>query len=339
MTTRRVLTVLTAGALLATAARAETTFIVRLSGAQEVPPNNSTAAGACVAVLNDAQTELAVTCTHNVQNVTAAHIHRAPRGTNGGVVFPFNSPASPMQGTWMNMTNQNVQDLFAENLYVNVHSTAFPGGEIRAQIVRGLEAFHFPLAGNQEVPPTPSLASGSCAGVLNAAETEFAIRCDHDVSNPTASHIHGAPRGVNGGVLFNLGNPNSPIENTWQNMTPDQVSQLRDEGQYVNVHSSAFPGGEIRGQIVHDGECGDKTKIKASCKGKPGKGNAKAIVKKGAADAAVTACFDLDACASLTTNSKGKAKQVWKKLDAAGDRTMTFHFACGDVDSAVVECP
>jgi len=320
-------------------ARSDTTFVIRASGDQEVPPTGSEATGACVATLNDAQNELSVTCTHNVQNVTAAHIHRAPRGVNGGVIFPFGNPASPIQGTWMNMTQQNVQDLFAGNLYVNVHSSAFPGGEIRGQLVRGLEAFHFPLSGLQEVPPTPSQATGACTGVLSALETEFAIRCEHTVGNPTASHIHAAPRGVNGGVIFNLGNPQSPIENTWQNLTPQNVADMRAEGHYVNVHSPQFPGGEIRGQIVHDGGCSGSEKAKAKCKGKPGNAKAKAIVKKGEPDSPVTLCLDLDACASMMTNKKGKAKQVWKGVDAAGDRTVTFHYACGDIDSAVVTCP
>ncbi len=64
------------------AANAGTLFIGRLTSAQEVPPNASTATGAGTLILNDAKTSALVNVTHNVPavTVTAGHIHRAPAG-------------------------------------------------------------------------------------------------------------------------------------------------------------------------------------------------------------------------------------------------------------------
>ena len=44
-------------------------------------------------------------------------------------------------------------------------------------------------------------------------------------------------------------NPTSPISGT-VTLTDDQVKMLRSNKLYVNVHTAASPGGEIRGQIV-----------------------------------------------------------------------------------------
>ncbi len=108
-------------------------FEIPLSGDQENPPVDTTSSGMCMATLNTNQTQFSITCMHDVAAV-AAHIHRAPAGTNGGVVFPFSDPSSPFSAVW-NLSADNLADLLAGDLYVNVHSAANPGGEIRGQII------------------------------------------------------------------------------------------------------------------------------------------------------------------------------------------------------------
>jgi hypothetical protein len=66
----------------------------------------------------------------------AAHIHGpAAPGANAGVAVPFASPASPISGT-ATLTDAQAADLDAGNYYVNVHTAANKGGEIRGQIVK-----------------------------------------------------------------------------------------------------------------------------------------------------------------------------------------------------------
>lgn len=101
--------------------------------AQEVPANASTAIAACMTSLNAAETQLTVSCEHNVENVAAAHVHAGAVGENGDVVFPFDNPASPFSQTF-DVTPEQVETFFAGGYYVNIHSQAFPGGEIRGQI-------------------------------------------------------------------------------------------------------------------------------------------------------------------------------------------------------------
>ena len=168
---RRIPLTLTALSILALAApRAEAvpiSFQAMLSGLQEVPPNGSAASGLAELTLNDAQDRLEMkiqlfgldldgnqTVDPN-DDVTRMHIHAAPFGVNGGVVFGLIAPDSDTNGDLLidavagtifsawdlnegNGTTLGAQlpNLFNEGLYFNVHTLPFPGGEIRGQITR-----------------------------------------------------------------------------------------------------------------------------------------------------------------------------------------------------------
>lgn len=123
------------------AASAQQVFIASLSGAQEVPANASTARGTCRIILNAAETQVSVSCTYSGMgsNLTAGHTHGAAAvGVNAGVLFNYNAPAGSTSGTFnagpFNVTAQNVADMRAHRHYANLHTTGFPGGEIRGQI-------------------------------------------------------------------------------------------------------------------------------------------------------------------------------------------------------------
>src|SRR6185436_19861867 len=73
------------------------------------------------------------------------------------------------------------------------------------------QTFVFDLRGSQEVPPNGSIASGGCMGTLNQPASQFAITCVHNVVAATIMHIHRGDPGVNGPILFDLGNPTSPV--------------------------------------------------------------------------------------------------------------------------------
>ncbi len=110
-------------------------YSATLSGANEVPPNDSTATGTAT-ISVDTET-LAAEWTLEFSGLTApqtgAHFHNAPAGSNGGVVFGL-PLGSPVDGTW-DMSQEEYDLLAAGNLYMNVHSEEFPGGEIRGQMM------------------------------------------------------------------------------------------------------------------------------------------------------------------------------------------------------------
>ncbi len=108
---------------------------VMLSGAQEVPPVTTSASGSGTITVGDDMSISGSVTTTGVAG-TAAHIHMAAAGQNGSVIVPLtksgdNGWAVPA-GT--KLTDAQFTAFKAGNLYVNVHSDANKGGEIRGQI-------------------------------------------------------------------------------------------------------------------------------------------------------------------------------------------------------------
>jgi CHRD domain/IPT/TIG domain len=122
----------------ATSFRVDILFTATLSGANEVPANNSTATGTATLVLNNDTKifTLVVTYTGLSANPTNGHIHKAAAGVNGSPVFAFASPwTSPINYTSRAITAAEEADLHAALYYVNIHSSTYPGGEIRGQLI------------------------------------------------------------------------------------------------------------------------------------------------------------------------------------------------------------
>lgn len=130
---------LTIPALMSAPAHAEMLqFKATLSGAQEVPPKTTEGKGDALATLDTTTKTLSYTATYTGLSgpATAGHIHGpALPGANAGVMIPFKSAASPITGT-ATLTDAQAADLMAGKLYVNVHTAANPGGEIRGQLVK-----------------------------------------------------------------------------------------------------------------------------------------------------------------------------------------------------------
>jgi hypothetical protein len=121
------------------------------------------------------------------------------------------------------------------------------------------QKFTASLNGPQEVPPINSPGRGSCVITLNTTETQFTVTCTYSglTTNVVGAHIHDAgPVGVSGPVRFNFnytGTTSGTIgpltfPATGQ-LTPAQVADLRAKRWYVNIHTTQFTGGEIRGQV------------------------------------------------------------------------------------------
>ena len=69
---------------------------------------------------------------------TMAHFHGpAEPGKNAGVAVPITPSTSPFENS-ANLTDAQAADLLAGRWYVNVHTAAHPGGEIRGQLVKGM---------------------------------------------------------------------------------------------------------------------------------------------------------------------------------------------------------
>lgn len=108
---------------------------VMLSGAQEVPAVTTQAMGEGTISINPDKTVSGSVTTSGVA-ATMAHIHVAAAGKNGPIIIPLEKKGD---NQWVVPANAKLTDTQykayeAGDLYVNVHSDAHKGGEIRAQI-------------------------------------------------------------------------------------------------------------------------------------------------------------------------------------------------------------
>lgn len=232
-------------------ASASTRYTAQLSGAQEVPANASAATGTADAFLHEPDNRLVYFVqTSGLVNVTAAHLHSGATGVNGPVMFPLTGSAGSYCGVSPRLSASQVAGLQADATYFNVHTTAFPGGEIRGQLLRDPGSdFVAALDGAQEVPATATAGLGGASLRIDAAGNA-AIRVSFAGLSgpPTAAHIHSGAAGVNGPVVVPMTLSGGVFTATFV-PTAANLTQLRSGGWYVNIHTAAFPGGEIRGQL------------------------------------------------------------------------------------------
>ena len=142
------------------AAIADQVFVANLSGFAEVPPRQTDASGAVVVSLNpDGESLHYRLSVSNLQDITAAHLHLGLKDENGPIVVPLlgqgapGDAATPPSGVADGIIAEG--DISADNLtgpladtplvvlmellrsgaiYANVHTTQYPGGEIRGQM-------------------------------------------------------------------------------------------------------------------------------------------------------------------------------------------------------------
>ncbi|MDB5762106.1 MAG: hypothetical protein JWQ21_1101 [Herminiimonas sp.] len=106
------------------------------------------------------------------------------------------------------------------------------------------------LTGAQEVPPVSTKASGKST-ITIADDKSVSGSIIIDGMTPTAAHIHQGPLGVNGPVIIPLTKTSDKVFIVPANakLTDPQYAAYKAGDLYVNAHSAAYPGGEIRVQL------------------------------------------------------------------------------------------
>ncbi|HEX4844797.1 MAG TPA: CHRD domain-containing protein [Geothrix sp.] len=222
-----------------------------LSGADEVPANASTATGAATFSVNPATKVLTGTVTTSGISGVGAHIHEGAKGVAGPIVIPLSGGSG---GVWTVpagtvLTDAQYTALQANTYYVNVHSAAYTGGEIRGQIE--LRVSFATLAGSQETPAVTSTATGFGSLAVNVTTGAVYGSVVTSGITGTAAHIHEAAAGSAGPILIPLTDAGGGL---WTvppgaTLTSAQVTSWQNGNLYVNVHTATNPSGEIRGQL------------------------------------------------------------------------------------------
>lgn len=167
---------------------------------------------------------------------------------------------------------QLVEEFKAGNIYVNIHTDANPGGELRGQVSLvdpgANKNFTVKLSSANEVPAVMTNAAGLARFQFNAKDSnmDFQINVSQISSNILFFHIHIGKPGFNGGVVFTLKGEvvPGPFNGVYANgsITAGMLSgqflggdlmilkeAFRTGNAYVNVHTANFGSGELRGNF------------------------------------------------------------------------------------------
>ena len=108
-----------------------------LNANSEVPPNSSKGTGTVTATYDTASKKLSWKGNYSGLSgpATAAHFHSGETGKNGAVAVPIVPNTSPFEGS-ATLTDAQTAELLAGRWYVNVHTEANKGGEIRCQVTK-----------------------------------------------------------------------------------------------------------------------------------------------------------------------------------------------------------
>jgi hypothetical protein len=227
-----------------------------LSAANEVPPAASTGTGTALVGVLSGQVAYNISVT-GITSIQAAHIHRGAAGVNGPVVVNFNPTfnASGVARGAVAIPEVLAAEIEANpaNFYVNVHTTAFPGGEVRGQLVlQPSQRLVSNLSGANEVPPVLPAATGTANVLVGGSMVAYLINTP-GVTDQVAGHIHRGAAGVNGPVVVDFaptfsGGVAAGVVST----TAATVTEILGgpTGFYVNVHTTTFPTGAVRGQLA-----------------------------------------------------------------------------------------
>jgi hypothetical protein len=238
------------------------THLATLDGDQETPVMTNAGSGICVMRFDPAAKtlsyRLSVALPEN-DTISAAHFHTGIKGVSGPPVreITFEAGSKTVMGTWENMSDQEVAALNAGGLYVNVHTTRNPGGQIRGQVLPIPNLGASDISSGQETGTiTDTTGTGQAFIWLDPAAhaLAFNVQWDDLTGAPTAAHFHRGPKGQAGGVIHPIGLPvnagvSGEASGTWTNLSDADIADLIAGNIYVNVHTAKYPNGEIRGQI------------------------------------------------------------------------------------------
>jgi hypothetical protein len=254
-----------------------TTFVANLSGHQQAFPVASAGNGVITATLTGS--ELVVTGDYSgmtglidLNIAGGAHIHAGYAGQNGGIELELvPTPGTDATGgtfaaavNTFTLTQAQLDLLHGRQLYVNIHTTAYPAGEIRGQLLPEADAyFSTNLFGSNEVPSLFSNGSGSLSLELHNDTLVVTGAFDNldgkfNAAIAGGAHLHNGLAGQTGGIAIELvatpdddlyGGYFAAAENSFV-LTADQIAALQAQQLYANIHTSVSNAGEIRGQVV-----------------------------------------------------------------------------------------
>ncbi len=229
-----------------------TQYSASLSGAQVVPAVLTGSAGTAKLALQADNVTLTYDITQNVPNATSVNIHIGAPGEVGNTTHQLMPVSGHMTGS-ITLTTDEQNALTPDQLYIDVESSAHPGGEIRGQVtLPGATIFVAKASGSQEVPSVTTAYAAHASFIMSADQATMVY---HVVTTavPTDVRLQRGIASLNGPTAYPLTPIGQTIDGTLQ-LGASDPSDLQNGRFYVNIVTAANAAGELRGQVLSPGE-------------------------------------------------------------------------------------
>lgn len=226
----------------------------------QIPPPApfSTGFGFSHSNLNGALTQLTTTAFINNLQPTSVKIHIAAPGQVGPELATMDPTAIPgLYTKTYNITEAQLTDFAQGRLYINVTTAAYPNGELRGVMKNTLrKAYAFDLCGAQMVPPTNSNALGIAVASVDQANCylHYKLITDDLASVPVDGYFAQGAVGING-IAFHAIDNTAPVITGSHEIMAVLGPIIEASGTYLQIGSTDFPNGEIRGQVRRGYSC------------------------------------------------------------------------------------
>ncbi len=246
-------------------------FKAHLTANHSMPPRQSTAYGEITAELLDSTLRISGTINDLLGELQAMHIHIGMAGTNGPVAYELN-PQITNGGFGANLLSVDntfqlsqamVDTLEDRGLYINVHTSLFPSGEVRGQILPDADAYYYAnLMASNLVDAYVTDAAGALSievrnGNMTITGSYNELDSPYNFDSQGGSHLKFGLPGEDGPTLFSL----VPIEldslngifeaqsNTF-NISNADLSILERRSLYADLDTDERPNGALRGVLT-----------------------------------------------------------------------------------------
>lgn len=251
-------------------------YTAYLNGNQEIPAVLTAARGMAKLERNGNRMIVSGSFTDlgsdlNVDIVGGAHLHEGYAGQSGPILEPLivsQAGGINTSGRFSAADNLfNLDPLFTETLtdrrvYLNIHSLDNAGGELRGQLLGEANAyFYAPLSSTSQTAFTPEIGDGMLAAEVNGSNVILSgsfrqLSSPFDPNIMGGMHLHEALAGENGGILAPINVNSTGLEgvilpaNNQIDLDSAALAAMNERRIYANVHTTGYPSGEIRGQVL-----------------------------------------------------------------------------------------
>lgn len=230
-----------------------------LDGSQVVPAVSTPATGSAWLFLYEdlGAIRFGFTIADLQGNFTEARFNIGKPGEEGYSVQSIIVHNNSADDQWDNIPDSVLAYLLAEDIYISIHSSTFPGGEIRGQ-VKKIRGYGFPLGLMSDLMVPPVLTQAKATGYVvlnnNGTSIDYKFTVTGLSSNVTTLWFNIAPLGEVGPSVYSVNVQGNTISGSWTGFADSIIVHMIRNRFYLSLSTAGYPQGELRGNLFRHGE-------------------------------------------------------------------------------------